>query len=160
MRPKKKVYLESTIPSYLAARSSRDIIVAGHRQLTEEWWTTRRINFELYISQFVLDEVSIGDREAARRRLAFLKGIPVLMIDELVQELAADLVSFRAIPEKAAPDAAHIAIAAVHSMDYLLTWNCSHIANAEIIPSIINVCVSHGFQCPIICTPEELMGVK
>lgn len=159
MKSKKKVYLESTIPSYLAARPSRDLIVAGHQQLTEEWWSTRRESFELYISQFILDEVSMGDRDASRRRLAFLEGIPELRINDSVQDLAAGLVLSRAIPKKAAQDAAHIAIATVHSMDYLLTWNCSHIANAEIIPVVREVCMSRGFECPFICTPEELMGV-
>jgi hypothetical protein len=159
MTNKKKVYLESTIPSYLSARSSRDIIIAGHQQITEEWWSTRRNNFELFISQFVLDEVSMGDREIFQKRLGLLHGIPSLLINFSVQELAASLISSHAIPKKAAQDAAHIAVAAVHSIDFLLTWNCRHIANAEIIPITRKICLAHGFTCPFICTPEELMGV-
>jgi len=160
MKKKKTVYLESTIPSYLASRPSRDLIVAGHQQLTEDWWVRRRKDFNLYISQFVIDEVSMGDSEIAQKRLNFLNDIPYLLINESVEDLASGLVSSRAIPKKAAQDAAHIAIAAVHSIDYLLTWNCRHIANAELIPIVSKICNSHGFTCPIICTPEELMGEK
>ena len=160
MKPKKKVYLESTIPSYLVSRPSRDLIVAGHQQITEDWWVNRRNSFELYISQFVLDEISMGDRIVSQKRLTSLEGIPELLINDSVQELAAGLVSSRAIPKKAPQDAAHIAVATVHAMDYLLTWNCNHLANAELIPLVRNVCLSHGFECPQICTPEELMGVK
>lgn len=156
---RKKVYIESTIPSYLTGRPSRDIIVASHQQLTEEWWVDRRHSFDLFISQFVFDEIIMGDKEAASKRCALLENIPELLITDSVQELAASLVASHAIPKKAARDAAHISVAAVHSIDYLLTWNCVHIANAEVIPLVQSVCASHGFECPRICTPEELMGV-
>ena len=135
------------------------MIRAGHQQLTKEWWQTRRPGFDIYVSQFVLDEAAAGDTEAARERLAALQGLPVLDISEEVIDLARSLNTSLALPQKAVTDAAHIAIAAVHRMHFLLTWNCAHIANAEMFVAIGKVCQEHGFSCPVICTPEELMGV-
>jgi len=155
---RRTVYLESTIPSYLTAMPSRDLLIAAHQQVTSEWWRTQRTTFDLYISQFVLDEVSRGDTDIARRRLDAIKGIPLLEITDEVLGLAAGFVASKIIPEKAGTDAVHIALAAVHNMDFLLTWNCKHIANAAIIRAIQAVCLKRGFQCPVICTPEELMG--
>ena len=156
---KPKLYLETTVPSYLTAWPSRDLIRAGHQQLTKEWWQTRRAGFDIYISQFVLDEAAAGDAEAARERLAALQGLPVLDLSEPVVELAGALNASLALPQKAVTDAAHIAIAAVHGMHFLLTWNCAHIANAEMFAAIERACQEQGFSCPVICTPEELMGV-
>jgi hypothetical protein len=153
-----RVYLETTIPSYLAARPSRNIIVAAHQRVTRAWWEDRRRHFNLLVSRFVLDEAALGDSLVVARRLGLLKGIAELTIDESVQTLAVALVRSRAVPEKAFADAAHIAVATVHHMDYLLTWNCTHIANAETVPVVQRVCRSHGHTCPVICTPEELMG--
>lgn len=153
-----RVYLETTIPSYLTAWPSRDLIVAGHQQLTKEWWRTRRSEFELCISQFVVDEASAGDAEAAKERMAILDPLPLLDISEAVLELASAILQSGVIPAKAARDAAHIAISAVHGIDFLLTWNCAHIANAQIIRQVQAICTQHGFPCPVICTPEELMG--
>ena len=155
---KRSVYLESTIPSYLTAHPSRDLLIAAHQQVTSEWWRTRRIGFDLYVSQFVLDEISRGDAEVAQKRLDAIKGISLLDITDNVLDLAAAFVASRIIPKKAGTDAVHIALAAVHSMDFLLTWNCKHIANAAIIRAIETACLKRGFQCPVICTPEELMG--
>lgn len=157
---KSSVYVETTVPSYLVSRLSRDLVVAAHQELTREWWDNRRQNFSVFISQFVLDEAGLGDAELARRRLALVDEIPELEITEAVAGLAQKLVEACSIPAKAATDAAHIAIAAVHSMDYLLTWNCAHIANAEISRRVHAVCAAEGFVCPVICTPEELMGVE
>jgi hypothetical protein len=153
-----RVYLETTIPSYLTAWPSRDLIIAGHQQLTQEWWRTRRNEFELYISQFVLDEASAGDAQAAQERLAILNPLPLLDISDAVPELASAILQSGIIPAKAARDAAHIAVSAVHGIDFLLTWNCAHIANAQIVKKVQAICAQHGFPCPLICTPEELMG--
>jgi hypothetical protein len=153
-----RVYLETTIPSYLTAWPSRDLIIAAHQQLTKEWWRTRRDEFEICISQFVLDEASAGDAEAAQERLAILKPLPLLDISEAVLELASAILQSGVIPAKAARDAAHIAISAVHEIDFLLTWNCAHIANAQIVKKVQAICTQHEFPCPLICTPEELMG--
>ena len=156
---KPRLYLETTVPSYLAAWPSRDLIRAGHQLITKEWWQTRRAGFDLYISQFVLDEAGAGDPEAARERLAAIQGLPILDPTGDVAELAGVLRTCLALPANAVTDAAHIAIAAVHGMHFLLTWNCTHIANAEMSVAIEEACQAHGFSCSVICTPEELMGV-
>ena len=132
--------------------------MVGHQQLTKEWWRTRRSEFELCISQFVIDEATAGDAEAAQERLAILAPLPLLDISEAVVELASAILQTGVIPTKAARDAAHIAVSAVHAIDFLLTWNCAHIANAQIIKKVEAICAQHGFSCPVICTPEELMG--
>ena len=118
----------------------------------------RRTGFDIYISQFVLDEAAAGDAEVARDRLAALKELPLLDLTEEVVDLAEALKTSLGLPQKAVTDAAHIAIAAVHRMHFLLTWNCTHIANAEMFAGIEKACRDRGFSCPIICTPEELMG--
>jgi len=155
---KSRLYLETTIPSYLTSRPSRDLIVAGHQQLTREWWERRRGAFQLYLSQLVIDEVSAGDPAAARERLKILRELPLLEITPEVTELASGILASGKIPRKAAADAAHIAIAAVHGMDFLVTWNCVHIANATNARALALICRDHGFDCPVICTPQELMG--
>jgi predicted nucleic acid-binding protein len=155
---KPKLYLETTVPSYLSAWPSRDLIRAGHQQITREWWETRRADFDIYISQLVLDEAGAGDAQAARDRLEVLQTLPLLDLTAEVTDLASDLKSELALPPKAITDAAHIAIAAVHGMDFLLTWNCTHIANAEMFSQIELACKERGFNAPVICTPEELMG--
>ena len=154
---KPKVYLETTIISYLAARPSRDIIIAAHQELTNEWWENRRKRFDLFVSQLVIQEAKSGDKEAARKRLGLLEPIPSLELNDKAISLARILMN-DAIPPKAVEDALHIAVAAIHGMDYLLTWNCKHIANAEKEHAIATVCRSNNFEPPIICTPEELMG--
>lgn len=146
------------MPSYLTAWPSRDLIRAGHQQITREWWRIRRDAFDIFVSQFVLDEAAAGDTEAARARLQALQNYPLLDITEEVDELAAAFIKTLALPPKAVTDAAHIAVAAVHGMHFLLTWNCTHIANAEMAVAIEQVCGEHGLACPVICTPEELMG--
>lgn len=153
-----KVYIETTIVSYLTARPNRDLIIAAHQQLTQEWWETRRANFDLYASQVVIRESSAGDAEMAQKRLEALDGIALLSVSQEAVVLARTLVEKGPIPEKAEVDALHIAVAASHGMDYLLTWNCKHIANAEMQTGIGKLCRAAGFEPPVICTPEELLG--
>jgi predicted nucleic acid-binding protein len=155
---KSKIYLETTIPSYLAARSSSDLLVAAHQQLTRDWWESRRAGFELYVSELVIQEVRAGDAVLADRRMAVLAGIPVLAVGADILKLAQDLISEGPIPRKAAGDAVHIAIATVYGCEYLLTWNCRHIANAELYRAMRQVVERRGFDLPSLCTPEELMG--
>lgn len=155
---KPKLYLETTIPSYLTAKLSRDLIIAGHQQITQEWWRKREDDFELYISLFVKDEVTAGDLNAASARLDIIKNIPALELTSDVEALTQALLTSRILPAKAATDAAHIAISAVHGMEFLMTWNCAHLANAFIAKSVIKDCNGFGYACPIICTPEELLG--
>ena len=153
-----KVYIETTIVSYLTARPGRDLIIAAHQQLTQEWWENRRLSFDLYASQLVIQESSAGDAVMAQKRLEVLDQIPLLDINQESIALAGALVKKGPIPEKAAVDALHIAIATVHGMDYLLTWNCKHIANAEMQTAVTAVCRAAGYEPPVICTPEELLG--
>jgi hypothetical protein len=142
----------------LTSRPSRDLIVAGHQQITREWWEKRRDKFQIFISQLVLDEAGAGDPAAARERLKALQALPLLDITPAVGPLASALLASGKIPRRAATDAAHVAIAAVHGMDFLLTWNCVHIANAVIARTLADICRRHGYECPVICTPEELFG--
>lgn len=155
---KAKVYIETSVASYLAARISRDLITAGHQQITQAWWDFRRKDFELYVSQLVIKEAGRGDKEAAERRLSILKDIPLLQMNNEVTDLTRKIIFAKIVPEKYAEDAIHIAIAAIHGIDYLLTWNCRHIANAEIRKNISELCVRSAYNMPTICTPEELMG--
>lgn len=152
---KPRVYLETTVPSYLTAWPSRDLVRAAHQQITQEWWANRG-SFELYSSRLVVQECQAGDSQAAADRLAALAGIPLLEQTPDAAALAEALLHGVPLPERAAADAVHIAIAAVHGLDYLLTWNCTHIANVTLRPRIEAVCRAAGYEPPLICTPEEL----
>ncbi len=152
------VYVETSIISYLTARPSRDLITAAHQQVTHTWWRERRSNFDLYVSQVVLDEAAAGDPDAAMRRAELLADLPLLDIAPEAVELAVVLSERVPLPRRAAADAAHIAIAAYHRIDFLLTWNSAHIANAELRPRIEDICRQRGFRPPVLCTPDELMG--
>jgi hypothetical protein len=154
---KPRVHLETTVISYLTALPSRDIVQAAHQQQTRDWWA-HRSRFELYASQAVVVEASRGDAAAAALRLAALAGVGLLEVNAEAEELAARLLGARVVPRKAAVDALHVAIAVVHGMHYLVTWNCAHIANAAIRGRIELECREAGFEPPAICTPEELMG--
>ncbi len=154
---KPRVYLETTIPSYLTAWPSRDLVRAAHQQITREWWQ-RRDAYELFVSQMVVRECQAGDPEAAAERLDSLAGLPLLEQNEEVEALARELIRRVPLPDRATADALHIATAATHGMDYLLTWNCTHIANASLRGRIEAVCRDQGFEPPAICTPEELPG--
>jgi hypothetical protein len=151
-----KVYLETSVISYMTGMPSRGLLVAAHQQVTRDWWS-RRGRFELFVSDAVIEEVQRGDAAAASRRLSVLEGIPVLSATAPAQALARDLLGAAVMPRKAAIDAAHVAIAAAHGMDFLLTWNCAHIANAIVRGRIEDVCRKAGFRPPVICTPLELL---
>jgi hypothetical protein len=155
-----RVYIGTTFVSYLTVRPSRDLIVAGHQQITHEWWDTRRASYELCVSQLVLDEAGAGDAQAAQERLLVLRPMLVLETTADALELAKELLQAGALPAKAADDALHIAVAATKTVPYLLTWNCRHLANAVMRPVIETVCKAKGFKAPIICTPEELLEAK
>ena len=154
----KTVYVETSILSYLTAHPSRDLLAAAHQQVTRTWWDVHRARFELFVSPLVGEESRRGDPDAAHRRLDALSDVAVLEIVEQAYELATAFIAEGALPASAQDDATHIALAAVHGMDYLLTWNCRHIDNAETKPIVRSVCARHGYTCPEICTPEELMG--
>ena len=152
-----RVYIETTVISYLTARPHRDIVIAGHQQITHDWWDNNRENYELCISQLVLGEAAAGDSQAAQERLEILQHMSVLETTAAALELAKELIRAGALPTKAGDDALHIAVAATHAVPYLLTWNCRHMANATMRSMIESVCADKGFKAPIICTPEELM---
>jgi hypothetical protein len=154
---KPRVYIETTVPSYLTAWPSRDVVRAGEQQVTRDWWA-RRDRYELRVSSLVLLECGAGDSDAAAARLAALAGIPVLLQTSEAEVLAADLLRGVPLPPQAAADALHIAVAAVHGVSYLVTWNCAHIANATLRPRIEAVCRRSGYEPPVICTPQELLG--
>lgn len=154
---KPTVYIETTIPSYLTAWRSPELVMAANQEATRSWWDTARPRFELFVSQVVLFEAGAGDQDAATRRLATIRDLPLLELSVKAEALAGRLLARAALPEKARLDALHIAVAAIHGMDYLLTWNCRHIANAVKRPLIEVICRAEGYEPPIICTPLELM---
>ena len=154
----RRIYIESTIPSYLTARPSRDIVQAARQQLTREWWDVERRNYDLCISQIVLDEAAAGDAEAAQRRMAVIDTLPLLDLTFEVDGLAETIMQSGLLPASASRDAVHIAVTAVHQVHFLLTWNCRHIANATIFRDLQHVIMSAGYDVPVICTPEELLG--
>ena len=154
-----KVYIETSIVSYLTARPSSNLIAAAWQKETVDWWETQKDRFDLYISEVVVEEAGRGDESAASRRLGALEDIEVLQIEKKSVDLAKALIEQGALPRKALDDAFHLAVAAVNGIDFLLTWNCRHIDNAEMKPKIRRVIESQGYQCPEIATPIGLMGV-
>lgn len=154
----KTVYIETSIPSYLTARPSRDVRATAWQQLTSQWWEQEKPKYELFISELVLAEAGAGDPGAAHRRLDALQGILELAISDEAKLLAARLVADGGIPVHAEADALHVAIASVHAIDYLLTWNCRHIDNAATKPMVRSICAVAGYTCPEICTPLELLS--
>lgn len=154
---KRRVYIETSVISYLTARPSRTIIGAAHQQLTQAWWQQRG-EYELVISQAVRQECAAGNAEAAQKRLTALEGLDMLEVTEEMISLAEEMIAGRLVPAKAIEDALHIAVATLHHVDFLLTWNCRHIANPMIQEGIAEYLEQQGRFLPIICTPEELLG--
>lgn len=154
---KRKIYVETSVISYLTARPSKEIIGAAHQQITSTWWAHRH-DYELLVSRAVWQECAAGDREAAERRLAALTGMTMLAVTEDMVRMAEALIVSDIVPEKAFEDALHIAIATLHRVDFLLTWNCRHIANPIIQEKIAAYLEERGLFLPLICTPEELLG--
>ncbi|HOC69846.1 MAG TPA: type II toxin-antitoxin system VapC family toxin [Candidatus Hydrogenedentes bacterium] len=154
---KPSVYLETTIISYLAARPSRDSIISGHQVATHLWWESYRERYALFCSTLVIEEGEAGDLDAATRRLSYLKNVPKLAVTDTAKGLAQIMIDVAVVPQGYPQDALHIAICAVHNIDFLLTWNCRHLANAMTRKRIENIVQAQGYCCPVICTPEELM---
>jgi len=153
----KSVYVETSIISYLAARPSKDLVSAARQMVTLDWWERRRKDFELYASPLVLAEISAGDEEAAKRRLEFFQSLSSLDLTPEIEQLSRSIVHECGMPDRASDDALHLATAAVNEVDYLLTWNCKHLANAELIAVFETFFPVKGYPTPIICTPDELM---
>lgn len=155
---KPKVYIETSVISYLTAWRNTDLIMAANQEITKEWWENRD-KYDLYLSAFVIQEASAGDSEAAKKRISALEGIPEIDITVEVEKFALQLIEKIPLSQKAIIDAMHIAIATVGGMNYLLTWNCKHIANATLRPKIESISRESGYEPPIICTPQELWEV-
>ncbi len=157
MSRKPKADLETSVWSYLTARPSRDIIAASHQEITRQWWKLRSGDFELCISQAVIEECGAGNPVFAKERLLALQGLPVLDATEPVESLAKQLMTGIPLPPKALVDALHIAFCSVHAVNYLLTWNCTHIANAALKKKIEAICDAASCSVPVLCTPFELL---
>lgn len=153
-----RAYIETSVISYLTSRPSRDIVVAAHQQISMHWWENYRKSFDLCTSQLVVDEARRGDLEVAQRRLKLLEDMSLLEVTDQAQALAMTVVQEGLLSQKAFPDALHIAIATAHQVDYLVTWNCSHIANAVILPRVATISQRFDLLLPYVCTPEELLG--
>jgi predicted nucleic acid-binding protein len=157
---KSTVYIETTVISYLTARATTDPLLAGDIDATKKWWDNTRGSFELFTSEIVIQEASRGDAKAAAERLSVLGALPGLPVTSPATALAKTLVSKSALPRKARVDALHISIAAANGMNYLLTWNCRHLANATLRARIEQICRDEGYEPPVICTPKELTEVQ
>ena len=154
----RSVYLETSVISYLVARpNQRDLLVAAHQQITREWWANRRHEFTLFASAVVIEEALRGDPEYAKERMSVIEQLRLADVTRDARALAAQLLLEAALPPKANADALHISVAAVNGIDNLLTWNCTHLANASILPRVNEICRAAGFEPPYVSTPEELM---
>jgi predicted nucleic acid-binding protein len=151
------VYVETSVIGYLTAWPRQDVTVAGHQNTTRLWWSAAADRFDLFVSQLVVRECSDGDADAVKDRLASIEGLPVLPVTPEAESLAAALIQGHAVPGSRPNDALHIALAAVHGVQYLVSWNFRHIVNASLRPAIERVCRDAGYDPPIMCTPEELL---
>ena len=154
---RRTVYIETSVISYRMARQSRDIIVLARQEITAEWWNSVLPHLDAYVSPVVLDEIAGGDQQAQALRLQLVANMPPLAVDERIISLAEAICEVIRLPERAQADAYHIAIPSVHGIDYLVTWNCKHIANAFMLRKIEQVVRAKGYTMPVVCTPEELM---
>jgi hypothetical protein len=155
---KQRVYIETTIVSYLTAKPSKDLVLAAHQEVTREWWDRFRVGYDLRTSQLVLNEAGKGDPKAASQRLEALEGILLLDVTDEAAALAQKLVKPGPFPDRAGMDALHMAVATLHGMDILLTWNCRHLANGRMLVDVSRFIRTKGYEIPIVCTPDELMG--
>ena len=153
---KPSVYVETTIISYLTARPSSNVIVLAHQEITRRWWRRREI-FELVASPLVIEEAQRGDHIARARRQRLLRNLSLLAVTDEARRVSRMLLQQKTLPERAEADALHMAVAVVHGVEYLLTWNCRHIANARRRPQIEDIIRDEGYEPPIFCTPEELL---
>ena len=156
---KPSVYVETSVISYLTAAPSRDLLVAAHQQVTSEWWEHALPRCAAYVSPVVLEEISKGDKEQAKRRLGKVSKFRVLDVNRDIHDLAKLYFTKIDLPERAVADAYHLALATWHGMDYLVSWNCTHIASGRVRGILERVNAQRGIATPVICTPEELMEV-
>ncbi len=157
MKPKPTLYLETSVPSYYTARPSTDLVVLTHQHLTREWWENRLDSYEVYVSEVVYDEIQRGDAEAARRRVASIESFPMLDVTDETESLAMHYINELPLPESALADALHLAVTSINGLDYLVTWNCRHIARGSVKRKLPQLNTAQGLSSPTICTPEELL---
>ena len=157
---KKKVYIETTIPSYLVARPSRDIVLLTHQELTKQWWENCKDDYRLFTSQETIDEANSGDPVYAKLRCEILETIQLLDPVEEVEQLASKYFKYFNFSVNSLRDAAHLAFAVYYDLDYLLTWNCKHLANANVRVRLHKLNNSLGYNTPDLCTPEELIPIE
>ena len=157
---KPTVYIETTVIGYLTSWPRTDVTVAGHQSTTREWWRGAPDRFHLIASQLVVQECAAGDQQAAQDRMVALKNLSLVPTTSEAEQLAEALIAGHAVPESHPEDALHIALAAAHGIQYLVTWNFRHIANAAVRLAIEQVCRRAGYEPPVICTPEELMEIE
>jgi len=155
---KPTLYIDTTIPSYLLAEPSRDLLVVTRQQITRSWWNRDHARFAVLVSDVVLDEAERGNRQAAKKRRAFLDPFPVLPVTPEVRRLTALYVRKHIVPSQNAADAAHLAFACAHQIEFLCTWNFKHLANAFGLRRLRALNDKHGLFTPYVCTPEELLG--
>lgn len=157
---KSVAYLETSFVSYLTGWVSPHPEAARRQSLTWKWWEEEGDKWQCVVSQAVLDEVKLGNLEAAQRRLECIEGLEVSRTTDEAWSLMETLVAAHALPEKARTDALHVAMAAVRGVDLLLTWNCRHIANPVMLPKIYSTLEKAGYKCPAIATPGQLLAAK
>jgi hypothetical protein len=155
---KPSVYVETTIPSFVVGTLSPILATAAHQVITRRWWDEERDKYRLFVSQVVVEEIARGKTELARERVALLRGLPRLIVDDAVGELADQLHAYLRLPQSAETDAMHLALACYYQTDYLLTWNMKHMANGRIRREIERFHDEKGVFVPVICTPDELAG--
>jgi len=155
---KEIAYIETTIVSYLVARPSRDLVLSAHQQVTREWWENERVHYHCIASEEVAREAMLGDTGMAQARIKVLADVQIVGITAEVEAMAATFMSTGALPPTMRPDATHLAAATLSGADYLLTWNCRHLANAHVLRRLQKEAERRGWQLPGVCTPLELMG--
>ena len=156
---KESIYIETSVVSYYTAKPGRDLIVLAHQQITHEWWQKALKRFEVYVSEVVIEEAKIGNQEFVKKRLKELNKFKCLRLTDEVERIAQTYMKGLSIPKSSIRDAAHLAVASIYNIDYLITWNCAHLANAGIIKKLLKINEKLGIRTPVICTPEELMEV-
>lgn len=152
------VYIETTVISYLLSRPSQNIKVAGEQLITQDWWNKTLPKLNPFISTFVLDEISVGDKEQVKKRIEVISKFEVLQQTSEVKEFAQVYIKTLQIPAKSKIDAFHLAIASIFEMDFIVSWNCKHIANPFLTNKIIKVNKDFSLPVPVICTPREMLG--
>ena len=152
-----RAYIESSVPSFYVARPSRQLAIVAKQQATKDWWDGGCSGLDLVTSLETLDEIAKGDSEKAQERLDLVSAMPILEVTEDVADLADELVESGIVPKRAASDAIHIAVASVHAVEFLVTWNFRHIANPFLRERIRNLVTEKGFRMPTMCSPEELL---